>query len=73
MPFAVMWTEYHTMQMQSKSERERQIPYDIVYMWNLKYDTNALTYGRETVKDTENRRVAAEGGDMGEGWSGGVG
>ena len=24
----------------SKSERERQIPYDIIYMWNLKYGTN---------------------------------
>ena len=24
----------------SKSERERQIPYDITYMWNLKHDTN---------------------------------
>ena len=24
----------------SKSERERPIPYDITYMWNLKYDTN---------------------------------
>ena len=24
----------------SKSEKERQIPYDIIYMWNLKYDTN---------------------------------
>ena len=23
-----------------KSERERQIPYDITYMWNLNYDTN---------------------------------
>jgi len=21
------------------SERERQIPYDITYMWNLKYET----------------------------------
>ena len=42
-------------------------------MWNLKYDTNALTYGRETVMDTENWIVAAEGGDMGEGWSGGLG
>ena len=30
--------DYHTKQ--SKSERERQIPYDITYMWNLKYDTN---------------------------------
>ena len=26
----------------SKSERERQIPYDITYMQNLKYDTNEL-------------------------------
>ena len=23
-----------------KSKREGQIPYDITYMWNLKYDTN---------------------------------
>ena len=29
---------------QSKSERERQMPYDITYMWNLKYDTNEYTY-----------------------------
>ena len=26
----------------SKSDRERQIPYDITYTWNLKYDTNDL-------------------------------
>ena len=26
--------DYHTKQ--TKSERERQIPYDITYMWNLK-------------------------------------
>ena len=30
--------DYHTKW--SKSERERQIPYNITYMWNLKYDTN---------------------------------
>ena len=30
--------DYHTQW--SKSERERQIPYDITYMWNLKYGTN---------------------------------
>ena len=35
--------DYHT-----KSERERQIPYDITYMQNLKYDTNELTYKTET-------------------------
>ena len=28
----------------SKSDRERQIPYDITYMWNLKYDTNEPIY-----------------------------
>ena len=27
----------------SKSERER-LPYDIICMWNLKYDTNELIY-----------------------------
>ena len=30
------------------SERERQIPYDITYIGNLKYDTNELIYKTET-------------------------
>ena len=34
---------YHT-----KSERESQIPRDITYMWNVRYDTNELIYERET-------------------------
>ena len=34
--------DYHTKR--SKSERERQIPYDIIYMWNLNYDTNEHVY-----------------------------
>ena len=36
----------------SKSEGERQIPYDITYMWNLKYDTNELIYEIETDPQT---------------------
>ena len=32
----------------SKSERERQIPYDVTYMWNLKNSTNELIYKTET-------------------------
>ena len=32
----------------SKSEKERQIPYVITYMWNLKYSTNKLIYETET-------------------------
>ena len=37
--------DYHTKW--SKSDSERQIPYDITYMWNLKYDTNELIYKTE--------------------------
>ena len=37
-----------TYTKQSRSERERQIKYDIPYMWSLKYDTNELTYKTET-------------------------
>ena len=36
----------------SKSERERQILYDITYMWNLKFDTNVLNYETETDSQT---------------------
>ena len=38
--------DYHSKW--SKSERERQIPYDITYMWNLKYGTNEPIYKTET-------------------------
>ena len=44
-----------------KSERERQIPYDITYMWNLKYDTNEHIYETNRVTDIENRLVVTEG------------
>ena len=39
MPFVVMWIHLKVLIL-SKSERKRQIPYDITYMWNLKYGTN---------------------------------
>ena len=39
--------DYHT-KSDYKSEREREIPYDITYMWNLKYDTDELIYETET-------------------------
>ena len=41
--------DYHTKP--SKSERERQIPYDISYTWNLKYDANEHFY--ETEMDSQ--------------------
>ena len=36
----------------SKSDRERQISYDIAYMWNLKKDTNELIYETEIDSQT---------------------
>ena len=38
--------DYHTKR--SKSERERQIPCDITYMWSPKYDTNQHIYKTKT-------------------------
>jgi len=62
MPLTVTWIDRskdcHTEW--SKSDRERQISYDVIYMWTLKYDTNEPIY--ETNKFRENRLVFAEGG-----------
>ena len=33
--------------------RESQIPYDITYMWNVKYDTNEHIYETETDSQTQ--------------------
>ena len=37
--------DYHTKCR--KSDRERKVAYDIIYMWNLKYNTNCLLYKTE--------------------------
>ena len=39
-PFAASWMDLEiTILKWSESERERQISYEITYIWNLKYDT----------------------------------
>ena len=45
--------DYHTKW--SKSERERQTPYDIIYMWNLKYDRNEPIFETETDSQTQRK------------------
>ena len=42
--------DYHTEWR--KSDRGRQISYDITYTWNLKYDTNELIYKTEINSQT---------------------
>ena len=46
MPFAAIGTQLGII---IRSEvRKRQIPYDITYMWNLKYDTDEPIYETES-------------------------
>ena len=50
MPFAAKWMD---LEMIILSEvRERQISYDITFMWNLKNYTNELIYKTETDSQT---------------------
>ena len=39
MPFAVEWMQLEIPILSEGSQKERQILYDIPYMWNLKYGT----------------------------------
>ena len=48
MPFAATWMD---LEIRSKSDRERQISYDITYMWNLMkkmIQMNLFTRQKET-------------------------
>ena len=48
MPFAATQKDLETITL-SQSDKERQIPYDITYMWNPKYE---LIYKTETDSQT---------------------
>ena len=57
-----------------KSERERQMPYDITYVWNLKCGTNEPIYKTETdsqIGRTDLRLPGRRG--EGVGWTGSLG
>ena len=56
--------DFHTKW--SKSERERQIPYDITYIWNLIYSTNKPFHRKETHGLGE-QTWGCQGGRLGEG------
>ena len=67
MPFAVTWMEL------TKSEGERQMPYDITYIWNLIYGTNEPFHRKKKIMDLEKRlMVAKERGGRGTDWELGV-
>ena len=59
MPFAATWMEPDTLLL-SKSERERQIPYDITYIWSLMFAQMNLSTEKK-LTDLENRFLIAKG------------
>ena len=59
MSFAATWMDLEIIILSEVSQK-RQIPYNITYMWNLKYNTNDLVYETETNSQTENRLMVAE-------------
>ena len=48
MAFGATWMQLEILILSEVSQRKSPIPYDIVYMWNLKYGTNELIYRTET-------------------------
>ena len=53
-PFAATRMDRETL-IPSKSGRERQIPYDVTYTWNLQNDTNGPFTKQKQFTDLENR------------------
>ena len=45
----------------SQLERERQIPYDITYIWNLIYEAQMNLSTEKKIMDLENRLLVAKG------------
>ena len=66
MPFAVTWMDLGIIIL--SEVREREISYDNIDMWNLKYNTNELIYKTET----DSQIIKHTYGCQGEGDEGGM-
>ena len=51
-PFTAKWMDLEIIILSEESEKERQIPHDTTYIWDLKYDANELIYKTETDSQT---------------------
>ena len=73
MPFAATCMQLETLILSEvKSERERQIPYDITYIWNLIYGTNESFHRKENHGLGE-QTCGCHGGGEEVGWLGSLG
>ena len=72
----ILWdpvSSTNTLQ-RGKKRNGGQIPCNITYMWNLKYDTNELIYKTETDSQTQKTYLwLPVGQGEGEGWNGSLG
>ena len=53
MPSAARQMDLETLILSEVSQKEKEIPYDITYIWNLIYDTNEPFYRKENHGLTE--------------------
>jgi len=55
-PFRTAWMHLEDIMQSKMSVRERQIPHDFIYMWDLQNKTNGLTkQNRNRFMGTENK------------------
>ena len=52
MPFAATWMNLENITLSKVSQTEKDILYDITYMWNLKNNTNESIYKTKTDSQT---------------------
>ena len=50
--------------------RQTPTPHDIAYLWNLNCDSKEPVWNAERRTDPEDRLAAAQGQELGDGWSG---
>ena len=73
MPFVATWMELETLILSEVTQKERQIPYYITYIWNLIYGINEPFHRKENHKLREQTcGCKGEGGDNGMDWEFGV-
>ena len=73
MPFAATWMELETLILSELSQKEKKIPYDITYIWNLIYGTNESFHRNEKHgHGEETYGCQGGGGGIGMDWEFGV-
>ena len=61
MPLEATWMVLEIVRLHEVSQTEKEISYDIPYMWNLKKKKNELTYKTERDSQTQEPNLLQEG------------